>query len=186
MVPSLNSGKGHLPSQKANDVSVALFLQVADIRVLLGSDLQSDTAPDRGWKAVLASTSKPQGRSHLFKVPHHGSNNAYHPDVWRLMLEDGLIAVMTPFASGVAALPKDTDQKRIMAHTKRAYCTAVPRGWSAPKKGQPVDRVLQERNLRAIEPKTIGHIRVRRLFYGEADFRIETFNGAHQLSASDD
>jgi hypothetical protein len=71
MVPVINSGKGHLPRQKANDVAVALFLQVGDFRVLLGSDLQSDTASDRGWRAVIAWTARPQERAHIFKVPHH-------------------------------------------------------------------------------------------------------------------
>jgi hypothetical protein len=181
MVPVINSGKGHLPRQKANDVAVALFLQVGDFRVLLGSDLQSDTASDRGWRAVIAWTARPQERAHIFKVPHHGSRNAHHSDVWQLMLEKSPVAVITPFASGVEPLPKDTDRQRIVSLTERAYCTAPSRGWSAPRKGQPVDRVLQERKLRAIDPKVVGHIRVRRRFQGESDFRVEMFDGAYQL-----
>jgi hypothetical protein len=77
MVPAINSGKGHLPRQKANDVAVALFLQAGEFRVLLGSDLQSDTASDRGWRAVTASTERPHGRARVFKVLHHGSPNAH-------------------------------------------------------------------------------------------------------------
>ena len=182
MAPEINSPKGHLPRQKANDVAVALFLQAGDFRVLLGSDLQANTASDRGWRAVVASSSRPQTRAHIFKVPHHGSHNAHQSDVWRLMLEDSPVAVITPFASGVDPLPRDTDRKRIDNLTRRAYCTAPPRGWSAPRKGQPVDRVLQGRQLRAIEPKLVGHIRVRRRFQGESDFRVETLNGAYQLT----
>lgn len=181
MIPEINSPKLHLPRQKANDVAVALFLQAGDFRVLLGADLQSDTASDRGWKAVLTSTSRPQGRAHVFKVPHHGSRNAHHPDVWRLMLEGSPIAAITPFASGATPLPRKSDEQRIVSLTKRAYCTAPSRGWSAPRKGQPVDRVLQERKLKAIDPRVAGHVRVRRRFQGESDFRVEMFHGAYQL-----
>ena len=181
MIPEISSAKVHLPRQKANDVAVALFLQAGEFRVLLGSDLQSDTAADRGWRAVLASTSRPQERAHVFKVPHHGSRNAHHSEVWKLMLEESPIAAITPFASGAEPLPRTADQQRIVSLTKRAYCTARSQGWSAPRKGQPVDRVLQERKLRAIDPKVVGHIRVRRRFQGESDFRIEMLNGAYQL-----
>jgi hypothetical protein len=181
MVPDIKSAKVHLPRQKANDVAAALFLRVGEFRVLLGSDLQSNTASDRGWRAVLASTARPREPAQVFKVPHHGSRNAHHPDVWRLMLEKSPVAVITPFASGGEPLPRNTDQKRIVSLTNRAYCTAPSRGWSAPRKGQPVDRVLQERKVRAIDPKVVGHIRVRRRFQGEPDFRIEVFNEAYQL-----
>jgi hypothetical protein len=37
------------------------------------------------------------------------------------------------------------------------------------------------RQMRAIDAKVPGQVRVRRRFQGETDFRIETFNGAHQL-----
>ena len=181
MVPVINSGKRHLPRQKANDVAAALFLQVCDFRILLGSDLQSDTAADRGWRAVVASSSRPQERAHIFKVPHHGSHNAHLSDVWQLMLEESPIAAVTPFTSGVAPLPRDSDRRRIVSLTERAYCTAPSQGWSAQRKGQPVDRVLQERKVRAVDPKVVGHIRIRRRFQGESDFRVEMFDGAHRL-----
>ena len=157
MVPDMNSGKNHLPRQQANDVAVALFVQVGDFCALLGSDLQSNTASDRGWRAVVASSTRPQGRAQVFKVSHHGSDNAHHQDVWRLMLESSPVAVLTPFASGAAPLPTAKDQKRLVALSKHAYCTAPPRGWSATKKGQPVDRMIQTaRNVRAIDPKLVG------------------------------
>ena len=183
MVPEIGSGKNHLPRQKANDVAVALFLQVGDVRALLGADLQSDTASYRGWRAVVASSSRPQERARIFKVPHHGSKNAHHADVWELMLEASSIAVVTPYTGGISPLPTAADQQRLVRLTANsAYSTAQSRGWSAPRKGQPVDRELQSKGARAIDPKVTGHIRVRRRFQGESEFRVETFDGAYQLS----
>ena len=69
MVPAIHSGKVHLPRQKANDVAVALLLQAGDFCVLAGSDLQSDTAADRGWQAVLASAERPRTLSQIFRCP---------------------------------------------------------------------------------------------------------------------
>ena len=134
MVPELRSGKNHLPRQKANDVSVVLFLQAGDIRVLLGADLQSNTASDRGWRAVIVSRSRPQERAHVFKVPHHGSQNAHHPDIWSLMLEASPIALVTPYASGVDPLPTGRDRARLANLTNRAYSTAPSNGWAPPEK----------------------------------------------------
>lgn len=175
MVPEINSGKGHLPRQKANDVAVALLLQVGRFCVLLGSDLQADTAADRGWRAVIASAARPQGRAQIFKVAHHS-------DIWNLLLEEAPVAIMTPFNRLVEPLPKETDAQRILSLTNRAYCTARSGGWKPPRKDQPVDRTLQGQNARAIDPRIMEHIRIRRKFQGETDFRVETLNGAYRLS----
>ena len=93
----MNLGKNHLPRQQANDVAVALFVQVGDFCAPWDPPA-SNTASDRGWRAVVASSTRPQGRAQVFKVSHHGSDNAHHQDVWRLMLESSPVAVLTPFA----------------------------------------------------------------------------------------
>jgi hypothetical protein len=149
------------------------------------------TASVLSWPSVLAvlrvvaldAKAKAQERAHILKVPHHGSRNAHHPDVWNLVLEPSPVAVVTPYTSGSAPLPTAADQKRLVRlTTNRAYSTAQSRKWSAPRKDQPVDRVIQGKRALAIDPKITGHIRLRRRFQGESDFRVEMFNGAYQLS----
>jgi hypothetical protein len=99
------------------------------------------------------------------------------------MLEESPLALVTPYASVVDPLPTEKDRTRLANLTNLAYCTAPSDIWAPPRKGQPVDRVIREsgRQIRAIDARVPGHVRVRRRFQGEPDFRIETFDGAHQL-----
>jgi hypothetical protein len=103
--------------QSANDVAVALLVQVGAMAAILGSDLQADTGPNRGWQAVLASSNRPHVKARVLKVPHHGSKNAHHPGVWQQMLEPKPFALLTPFSSGISPLPTEADRQRLLAKT---------------------------------------------------------------------
>jgi hypothetical protein len=130
-----------------------------------------------------AANSKEAWRSFAGRTLTAPPRNAHHSDVWNLMLEASSVAVVTPYASGIAPLPTGADQQRLVRlTTNRAYSTARSRGWSVPRKCQPVDREIQRKGARAIDQKITGHIRVRRWFQGESEFRVEIFNGAYQLS----
>lgn len=78
--PLPGSGKVRIriPTLSPNDVAVALRVKVEDVAVLLGSDLEK-----RGWTAVLENVPPMEGKASVFKVPHHGSENAHEPGVWK-------------------------------------------------------------------------------------------------------
>lgn len=107
---------------KPNDVSVATWLAIDDDAVLLGADLENVASEDRGWKAVVASDVRPKGRASVYKVAHHGSENAEHPGIWENMLKPRPLAALAPFNKGVG-LPKSTDVQRILKRTPDAYTT---------------------------------------------------------------
>jgi len=130
--------------QSANDVAVALLVQVGAMAAVLGSDLQADTGPNRGWQAVLASPNRPQVKARVLKVPHHGSKNADHPGVWQQMLEPSPFALLTPFSSGISPLPTETDRQRLLGRTPNLFCTARATSWAPPRRSQAVERTMKE------------------------------------------
>jgi hypothetical protein len=73
---------------------------------VLGSDLEVGTNRDTGWLAILGSNTKPTGKATVYKIPHHGSQNADLDGVWSEMLIPDPIAILTPFRRGNVSLPK--------------------------------------------------------------------------------
>lgn len=144
-----------------NEASVALYIRVGAVRVLLGADLENRSAPDRGWNAVLDLPGRPRERASLFKVSHHGAPNGDNPRVWAEMLDRDVIAALTPYGRGARPRPDDDDVKRILAHTQDAYI-AGPRNVRLQRASGPAEKIRRKalKNARVAE-RPFGHIRLR-------------------------
>lgn len=183
MIPQVRTPKRRAISQTPNHVSVALWVIIEDLNILLGSDLENFSQNNLGWKAVLFSRNKPSGRALVVKVPHHGSSDAYCKEMWYDMVASNPIALLTPFASGVKPLPSDTDIEKIKRHTSQIYCTGQPSGWHSPKRNSAVEKTFREvvRTHRLIHGR-MGHVRVRfKAKEGLNDPQIELFDGAYAV-----
>lgn len=168
-----------------NRAAIAVWLSVGNAAVLLGADLEDGGAPTLGWRAVVSSTARPQARAGSFKVAHHGSINGHNADVWDQMLAADAYALVTPYAAGRKFLPSREDVSRRNGLTSRAYCTALPGGWSPRRRGNAVERTLRELApaRRALTGGAVGHLRIRSSALAVAvDPTIELFNGAVKLS----
>lgn len=163
--------------------SVAMWIEAGDVKVLLGGDLENSSDAGSGWRAALVAPSLPGGRAALFKVPHHGSQNADNPDVWDAKLEDQPLAVLAPFASASRPVPNEADQRRLALRTPHAYCTANPRGSKPSFPDRVVARKMRTtpHSVRELMGRT-GHIRVRRRFGQTGRPSIELFSGAFQIT----
>lgn len=178
-IPVLKQPKRRAVALGPNEQCVALWIDVGEIKVLLGADLEDVPDAGIGWKAVLASPTLPDGRARMFKVPHHGSSGADNADVWQLKLEPSPIAVVTPFAP---LLPSRPDQERLAGRTRSAYCTSNPQGSGATSGDRVVQRKLRTipRRIRRVIGET-GHVRLRVPLSGEGDSSIDLSNGAATL-----
>ena len=87
----------------ANDLSVAVHVAVGQLNLLLAADLENTANPELGWQAVIDSPSRPSQPSGLYKVSHHGSSNADHPEIWSGLLKENPLVIMTPFRLEFAA-----------------------------------------------------------------------------------
>jgi hypothetical protein len=101
----------HEPSRNLG--AVVLWVQVDDIALLLGSDLQETSHAQTGWTGVLACRSRPKGQAEVFKVPHHGSKNGHQQKVWDQMLIHNPQAVVCPWHLAGRHLPSETDVERL-------------------------------------------------------------------------
>ena len=161
LLPSEGEPKRRTVSIKPNTTAVVLWIRVGETRILLGSDLENSTDASVGWRAILKSNEKPDGKASVFKVPHHGSRNADNEDVWKEMLVESPIALIAP--NRHAHLPKPGDIVRLSQRTPSIYCTATSIGKKSSRRSSSVERLLKRvaPDLReAIS--SMGHIRVRK------------------------
>lgn len=145
-----------LTSSHPNDTSVVLWVEIEDIRILLGADLEARAAPDRGWSAVVSHAASLSGRASVLKVPHHGSVTGYHDGMWAKLVEDRVHACITPFRN--SHLPTDQDLRRIKGNTDRVYLTARVQPPPTPRMPKIMRGVVRD----VWEPEgRAGHIRIR-------------------------
>lgn len=173
-MPAQGTTKARAPTIKENETAVAILIKYGDSTVLLGADLEET---HQGWTAIVSSEAKPNTKSNLFKIPHHGSENGHHNEVWTQMLIENPVAILTPYNKG-HKLPKDTDLDRIRGLTQFAYTTQVLT--RAPKVVRPqnVEKMIKT-IAKSIEPikKQMGHIRAT-LNTDSNEWNIELNQGA--------
>jgi hypothetical protein len=183
LLPQPGMPKRRAVAQSPNHVSVALWVIIEDLHILLGSDLEHVPDHRLGWKAVLLSPTKPSGRAHIIKIPHHGSSNAYCRDVWTQMGASAPIGLLSPFSSGSLPLPTRKDLDLIRAHTPHIYITGSPNRGHPSQLDPAVSKTIREMVLsRRVIQGPMGHVRVRYLL-GRANTEptIDLFEGAKQL-----
>ena len=179
LLPGQGDTRRRIPSLTPNRVAVVLWVNIGDVGLLLGSDLEKPA-----WTDILNSTTRPTGRASVFKIPHHGSANGDDPEVWRSMLETHPWGVLAPWRRGGHALPRQVDINRILSSTRNAYSTVTRRKLVAP----PVEResIVNSKLLEAgIKLRSIsvspGAIRLRRATVKQGEWRVELFDSACSL-----
>ena len=180
LFPSTGETKRRICSLSPNDLSVVLWVRLGEVLLLLGADLER-----RGWREILQSRARPDGRASVFKVPHHGAESAHDPGVWRTMLERAPFAVLSPWHRGAGALPTLQDMERILTFTTDAFATAEPGrpGRSRVPRRREVDRTLREAGVKLRRSVMhSGAVRLRRPIDGAAAWRAETFGPARRVN----
>ena len=173
--------KRRLPSTDPNDLSVVLLVQANGTLLLLGGDLENSPAENRGWNAILQSTIRPQRKSILFKIAHHGSPNADNERIWSDLLHSNPISVVTPYSVGSTPRPSEGDITRIKLRTSEGY-GAIPTERRPPRR-RSVDRTIDEIvKTRRVLPWEPAHVRIRLPIGGQiSDAKIELNGGARKL-----
>jgi len=124
-IPKLNAEKRRVASRNPNHSAVVLWVQIDDTVILLGADIENTKKDDTGWNGIIGSEERPTKKAEIFKVSHHGSQGADNENIWRKLLLDKPIALLTPWHNGADYLPKDRDIKRISKNVSALYMTAI-------------------------------------------------------------
>ena len=182
-MPNEKEQRRRIPALGPNGASVVVLIEVDDTAVLLGGDLEI-----RGWLGILDDDPQTYTKASVFKVPHHGSENAYVCRVWEEMLEPNPVAALTPWRLAGGSLPTSQGIGRILSHTDRAYITTLPEnlaGGPLYQRDSAVERTIRDVGvtLRTVSPST-GIVRLRRKMASSDGWRVEMAGSGCSLVGS--
>ena len=127
LLPKFNSREYksiiRVASPSPNHTSVVLWIEIGIHRILLGSDLENTNDSETGWTAILNNSQVVNNKAGVFKIPHHGSENAHNDTIWSRFLLDNPYSLLSPFFKGNISLPTQPDIHRINHFTNNAYIT---------------------------------------------------------------
>jgi hypothetical protein len=162
LIPKFKQPRLRVGNLHPNLVSLAVRLVVEGDAIILGADLQE--RPYRGWTELLDTSQCLYGpKATLFKIPHHGSQNAHLDRQWSDLLVQGPSAVLTPYNRGARKLPTEQDVERIISFSPSAFSTARVTSVAPRRLDRAVERSLEEGGikLRSSEIK-MGHVQFRK------------------------
>ena len=107
------------PTPNAASVVLALRGPMGDL--LLGADLERE-----GWSDAMSSVLAQGLIARMFKVPHHGSEDADAPEVWAKHLQSDAVYAMTRFNNAERSLPSDDDRARMRARSPSGHVIGQP------------------------------------------------------------
>lgn len=163
MIPELGRTKRRAVPTQSNDHSIVLWIGIGSEAVLLGGDLEETADVRAGWSAIVASRNRPQGRSSVFKVPHHGSSNGHNAAVWTEMLSVDPHAILTPW-NRARKLPTRDDMARLNGLSANVHLTAPPSELGRVKHEHEVERLLRDFGIRTYRNSpNIGIVSARKL-----------------------
>jgi hypothetical protein len=179
-----------MPKIEENHASVVVSIRVGSRRMLLGGDLECRHDRKFGWLAIVDAHKESElPKHHFFKIPHHGSPNGHHEEIWSELLYPHPYSSLTPVKTGKTKLPTTGDRNRILSYTDHAYLTALPK---AGKFRYPSDKVV-EKTMREVARRlgTIsysqGHVCMRgRLDENPSVWSVTQYGSAMHLSQMPD
>ncbi|RST19353.1 hypothetical protein E2C00_08540 [Streptomyces sp. WAC05374] len=178
-MPQVNARRGKVPPLDPNEASIALWVEVGSVRMLLGADLL--VGPEGcGWRTVV-STHSPDSPASLYKVAHHGGASSHYQPVWDTLLTSNPVALVAPYRRGNMDQPQSTDIARILSLTNRAYITAA----GSPTPSRAVKREASKLGSLATNVRDpwgrVGQVRAR-CNVNDGNWAVQTFPPAAMLS----
>ncbi|QTA82782.1 ribonuclease domain-containing protein [Desulfonema limicola] len=182
LIPEANTETRVNSNINPNFFAIALWISLGDIQILLGSDLEESAHPKGAWSIIANDDNNWQkAKADVFKIPHHGSQNAYCPLVYEKMLTNRHIAILTPFSKGKVNLPNDADIIRLKEQ-KCSHIYMACKNSGKIKKHDPVDKILNESTISRKTLNSFGSITLRKnVLDKSSDWQITKRHHAHEL-----
>lgn len=181
--PGKDDKKVRIAPPSRNMTSVVILVRIGEVNILLGSDLELTEDPTMGWLAILNGSNVFTSRAEVFKVPHHGSENAHCDELWEQKLTTDPYSLLSPWMRGGNFIPRSDDIARIKNLTPNFYMTSLPK----KAKWKPRDRVVEEMvktSTRSISELELGsgHIRLRQdIRNPDSEWTVELFGAARHM-----
>jgi beta-lactamase superfamily II metal-dependent hydrolase len=180
IAPKQRTQKQRVPTITPNECSIVVWISIGPVGILLGADLE-EAGGCRGWSAILESTGRPNQTAGFFKVPHHGSSNAHHPEIWRQLLQDDPLYALAPYDRG-HKLPSRKDVERMKAIAPRGFSTAhvARRSKQLPRT---VEKIVKDFSIKLYPIYGgVGQVRTRTSDFSKGRFDgVELIGGASRI-----
>jgi hypothetical protein len=161
--------------------SVSLFMKLGHHRAILGGDLEVSTSDNSiGWDDIVNNSQAIDKRSAFFKIPHHGSENAFHEKLWTEKLSDKAKTGLTPWNIG-SKLPTKKMIEVYKYKSDELYLTSTFFKNGKPKKrDKTINKMIQDFKIELEEiPFEYGIIRARiQMNDAKSEWSIECFGTA--------
>ncbi len=79
-----------------------------------------------GWQLAVTAVLAQSLMARMFKVPHHGSDDADEPAVWQSHLRSDAVYAVTRFNNGARSLPSSDDRDRMRSRNVRGHVVGPP------------------------------------------------------------
>lgn len=139
-------------SADPNSRSVALYLKLGEHRAILGADLEVTKDVNEGWHNIIHSNEVIDKKASLFKIPHHGSENGYHDDIWTILLADQPLSKLTPYNKNLG-LPEPEMLQKYSSLTDKLFITSPFIGKKAKKRNSGLEKFIKKMNYKISEIK---------------------------------
>jgi len=128
-----------------NAKSVALYVKIGKHSALLGADLEVSSDNREGWVNVIEKCTVIDQPATYFKVPHHGSDTAYHKNIWEILLDKDPVSNLTPWNRN-GKLPQVHMLEILAGHTKNLSITSPVIGGKAKKRERSLEKFIKQVN----------------------------------------
>lgn len=168
-----------------NLTSVAVIVQLGHYRALLGADLEVHPSDKNiGWEDVVSKSQVLDKYCTYFKIPHHGSINAFHQGLWDNFL-DSPISTITPWSIG-SKLPQQNMLTKYKGLSKELYITATknPPKPNPKKRDKYINKLIEDLKLNIKEvPFSQGIIRSRiSMTENDSQWEVDCYEAATKIS----
>ena len=175
------SAKGHKTAYEFHDdniLSIVLLMKFMNDGILLGGDLENVTARTEGWNAVVNNYSHKKCRPSIFKVPHHGSENGHNDLVWKNILREKPVSILTVYNKG-SKLPKESDVNRIKKLSQKLFVVGNKAKLNKDLRTS-MRKLMPNITIEEISNE-IGMVRLRRSLKNPENEYIDIFGAAKEV-----
>jgi beta-lactamase superfamily II metal-dependent hydrolase len=165
--------------QTPNDKSVVVLLKFGAKHAILGADLEMSNDPDTGWTSIMRNSAAIDGPVSYFKVPHHGSDNAYSMDLWTQLVQPKSVSTISPW-NKKKVIPTDEMINKFKAHPADVFLTSQNTRRSSPKRrDREIEKMVDELLRGQISEMKYEHGIVRsRIRHSDPNWTVELFGTA--------
>lgn len=159
---------------KENSISIATYIKTCVDSILLGGDLENSSKG--GWGSICESYYY-NDKSHVFKIPHHGSETGYCAKVWEVMV-DYPISIITRFNN--RHLPTDEMINKIKQNSVEVYVLgAAPENDKATLKN--LKKYNRDETVISVESLDYqyGYVRLHRSNH-DVTWSVETYGAVNK------